>query len=166
MNKNKILFFGFLLFLIWIVYKIYSLDKYLFVCPVEGKICIRNDGRGSGEFGTKRSGNRRHAGVDLWAPIGAPVFASRSGLVLEAKYHRGLGNYVKILHEDNYISIYAHLASINVVNHQFVRQDQLIGQVGRTGNAIYQGIEPHLHFEIRKENTPQNPMEGYLEENV
>lgn len=165
-NKNRILFFGFLLFLIWVVHKIYFLDKYFFTCPVEGKIIIRVDGRGNGEFGTKRSGNRRHAGIDLRSPIGTPVFASHSGRVLEAKYHRGLGNYVKIIHEDSLISVYGHLSAIETKQGKFVRQGELIGRVGRTGNAIYQGIEPHLHFEIRKDNTPCDPLDGYLEENV
>lgn len=164
--KNRILFFGFIVFLIFIIWKIYLLDKYFFIYPIEGNTIIRCDGWGNGYFGAKRNGNRKHAGIDLLAGVGTTVLASRSGLVLEAKYHRGMGNYVKILHEDGYISVYGHLSVIEVKDNQFIRQGQIIGSVGKTGNAIYQGIEPHLHFEIRKDNLPQDPLEGYLEENV
>jgi len=143
---------------------LYFLDKDYFLCPIEYKrgIIIRNDNRGDGIFAANRSGRRIHQGVDLWANIGIPVLASRSGRVIAAKQNHGMGNYVIIQHPGNIATVYGHLSKIEVANNQFVRQGQVVGLVGKTGNANFCDIQPHLHFEVRKNNIPQDPME-YLE---
>jgi len=70
-----------------------------------------------------------------------------------------MGNYVVIRHSLNLVSIYGHLSQIFVTKNQFVRQGGIIGSVGKTGNARHPGIQPHLHFEIKKNGIPQDPLE-------
>ena len=138
-----------------------SLNKQHFICPIEYKsdIVIRNDNRGEGFFASGRSGRRLHNGVDLLADVGVPVLAAKSGKVVSATQNRGMGKYVIIRHRDNIITIYGHLSEISVRKNDFVRQGQVIGKVGKTGNARFYGIMPHLHFEVRKDGVPQDPLE-------
>jgi len=129
---------------------------------IEGKIPIRSDIFGDGHFGARRSGGRRkHKGLDIKADIGKPVFASKSGVVKTGWVKKGMGKYVKIKHHGNYITIYGHLSKITVENDQWVWQGSKIGEVGKTGNANYKGIQPHLHFEIRYKNKHVDPL-GYI----
>ena len=120
---------------------------------------IRNDIRGDGIFGADRSGNRLHQGVDLLAELGTPVYASRKGVVLAAEKNHGMGNYVKIKHGQGIVTLYGHLSRIYVYKNEAVRQSQVIGCVGKTGNANTPGILPHLHFEVRKDGIPSDPLE-------
>ena len=142
----------------------YFLDKEYFLCPIAYRqdMVIRCDTRGNGFFAASRSGNRTHQGLDLLAEMGAQVKASRAGIVAAATHRRGMGNYIILRHPGNLITIYGHLLSIYVQPGQLVRQGQTIGAVGKTGNANYRDIQPHLHFEVRKNGTPQDPLE-YLE---
>ncbi len=139
---------------------LYFLDKDNFLCPIEYKrgIVIRNDARGDGFFAAGRNGARLHQGIDLWASIGTPVLASRSGRVIAAKQNRGMGNFVIIRHPHNITTIYGHLSKIEVQKNQFVRQGEIIGRVGKTGNASFRDIQPHLHFEVRENGIPLDPM--------
>jgi len=132
-----------------------------FICPVKYKdeILIRCDGRGDGFFAAGRRGGRLHNGVDLYARVGTPVYASRYGRVIAAKRNRGMGKYVIIRHWGGYTSVYGHLAKIYVRKNQLVRQGRIIGTVGKTGNARYRGIQPHLHFEIKRKGIPQDPLD-------
>jgi murein DD-endopeptidase MepM/ murein hydrolase activator NlpD len=143
---------------------LYFLDKKYFLCPIEYKwdLVIRCDGRGDGFFGAKRNGQRMHTGIDLLAQINTPVLASRSGKVISATQNKGMGKYIIIRHPNNFITIYGHLLAIYVVKNEFVRQGQVIARVGKTGNANFRDVQPHLHFEIRKDGIPQDPLE-YLE---
>ena len=148
----------------YLAFNLYFLDKYYFLCPIEynGNLIIRSDSRGKGYFGAPRSGNRLHQGIDLLAEIGTPVLAVGSGRVLVTKYTSGMGNYVIIRHSADFISIYGHLSKIDVRKNGFLRQGGIIGRLGKTGNANHRGILPHLHFEIRKDGVPQDPL-GYLQ---
>lgn len=162
---KKIILFLFLIILpFYLIFSFYFLDKAYFLCPIEYKsgIVIRCDLRGNGFFAAQRNGNRIHEGIDLFAKIGTPVLASRLGKVVAARYTRGMGNFVIIRHRYNRVTIYGHLLQIYVIEGDFVRQGQVIAAVGKTGNANYQNIQPHLHFEVRKNDIPQDPME-YLE---
>lgn len=143
---------------------IYFLDKEYFLCPVEYKseILVRSDTHGEGFFAANRRGRRVHQGIDLLAEIGAPVLAARAGIVIAATKNHGMGNYVVLRHPGKITTIYGHLANIYVAKGDFVRQGQAIGEVGKTGNANYRGILPHLHFEVRKSGIPQDPLE-YLQ---
>jgi len=161
---KKILLFLLILLPIYLLIGLYFLDKDYFLCPIGYKrdILIRSDSRGDGFFAAERNGNRLHNGIDLFAEIGTPVMASRSGIVVAAKQSRGMGNYVIIRHPGNIITIYGHLLRIYISQNNFVRQGEVIGTVGKTGNANYRDILPHLHFEVRKGGIPEDPLE-YLE---
>ena len=175
-KKNKLLIFIFSLIValsFWISYEVRYFNKVEFFSPVEfqGDIPIRNDARGKGEFGASRNGGRVHAGLDILAQIGTPVRAIKSGRVINAQIKPGLGKYVEIGHPGGFfprlffwqkkdsqlISIYAHLSEIKVKKGQRVHQGQIVGEVGKTGNASYKDMKPHLHFEIRKDGKAVNP---------
>jgi murein DD-endopeptidase MepM/ murein hydrolase activator NlpD len=131
-----------------------------FISPIvyQDEVIIRHDGRGNGYFAAHRSGNRTHQGLDLLAELKTPVLASRSGIVISAKQTRGMGKYVIIRHLGGYTTLYGHLSAIMVKKNQIVRRGKVIGLVGKTGNANYRNILPHLHFEIRKNGIPQDPL--------
>jgi murein DD-endopeptidase MepM/ murein hydrolase activator NlpD len=106
---------------------------------------------------TSRFGRRRgrpHEGVDLAARKGTRISAAESGRVI----HSGrLGDYGKVVilkHAGHYRSVYAHANKLYVRKGQFVEKGQRIAEVGSTGNAS----GPHLHFEIRKSESPRDPM--------
>jgi murein DD-endopeptidase MepM/ murein hydrolase activator NlpD len=143
---------------------LYYLDKEAFFCPVSYRrdFTIRSDGRGDGIFASERSGSRTHKGVDLLAQVGTPVFACRSGIVLAARQNNGMGKFIIIKHDYDTNTLYGHLSAIYVKENQSVRQGEIIGAVGKTGNANYKDMLPHLHLEVRKNGVHQNPLE-YLE---
>ena len=162
--KNLFLIFIFLCFLIFVGFKIAYLDKVFFLCPIKynKEIIIRNDVRGNGNFGVSRNGNRKHKGIDFGAGLDTEVAAARSGEVIETGFHKGLGIYVQIQHDNMLTTIYGHLNRAFVSQGQLVRQGQLIGLVGKTGNAGHPKILPHLHFEVWERGNPVDPM-GFLE---
>lgn len=160
---KKILLFLLLALPFYLIVSLNFLDKEAFICPVkyQHEMIVRSDRRGNGLFGTSRNGNRTHDGLDLFAAVGTAVYASRSGVVTAARGSAGMGNFVVIRHWGNFTTIYGHLLRINVHKYQLVRQGQVIGQVGKSGNANYRDIQPHLHFEVRKNGVPEDPL-GYL----
>ena len=161
LKMKKILLIILILGAVYIFVGLVSLDKQYFICPVKYKsdIVIRYDNHGNGLFASNRSGNRIHKGIDLLAKIGTPVLAAKSGQVLAATQNRGMGKYVIIQHKHNIISIYGHLSEICVRKHDYVPQGKVIGKVGKTGNARYRDMLPHLHFEIRKNGVPHDPLQ-------
>lgn len=161
---KKALLFLLLVLPLYFLAGIYFLDKEYFLCPIEYPkgMAIRSDSRGDGLFGAERNGGRLHQGLDLFAQVGAPVLAVRSGKVLAATRNHGMGNYVIIKHSGNLTSLYGHLNRIYVKKGIFVRQGQVIAGVGKTGNANYRDIQPHLHLEVRKGGIHQDPLE-YLQ---
>jgi murein DD-endopeptidase MepM/ murein hydrolase activator NlpD len=100
---------------------------------------------------------RLHAGVDIAAPSGTPIRAARSGTVALAGWMGGYGNYTCINHGGGVATCYGHQSSIGVSAGQSVKQGQVIGSVGCTGHCF----GPHLHFEVRINGQPVDPM-GYL----
>ena len=138
-----------------------GMDKQYFICPISYKndIVIRNDNRGDGLFASSRSGRRLHKGLDLLADVGTSVYAAKSGRVVSATQNKGMGKYIIIRHRSNLLTIYGHLSNCFVSKGDYVRQDQVIGSVGKTGNAKAAGMLPHLHFEIRKDGVPLDPLE-------
>lgn len=94
-----------------------------------------------------------HQGVDLAAPRGTAVRASRAGIVTVAGYSSSAGNYVQINHQDGFSSIYMHLDTYCVSSGQMVSGGQQIGTVGTTG--ISKGY--HLHFGIAYQGAYVNP---------
>ncbi|HHU63282.1 MAG TPA: peptidoglycan DD-metalloendopeptidase family protein [Clostridiales bacterium] len=95
-----------------------------------------------------------HTGVDIGAPVGTPIRASDSGRVIFAGWSGGYGKLVKIDHGGGKVTYYAHCSSIAVSKGQKVSKGQVIARVGSTGNST----GPHLHFEIRINGKPINPL--------
>lgn len=158
---KKVLLFILLVVAIYLVLGFSFMDKHYFICPInyQSDFVIRSDAMGNGLFGTRRSGRRMHQGIDLLAGIGEPVLAVRSGLVIKAKNNKGIGNFVVLRHNPGLTTIYGHLQKIYVRENQRVRQGEVIGLVGKTGNANYANMHAHLHFEIRENNIPQDPLQ-------
>src|SRR5699024_3239983 len=96
----------------------------------------------SSPFGTR--GGEFHRGIDLAAPQGEPIYASKAGTVIKAEFHPSWGNYVAIEHEDGTTALYAHQQEYQVKVGDKVKQGQIIGYVGSTGNST----GSHLHFEL------------------
>ena len=94
-----------------------------------------------------------HYGVDLAAPTGTPIYASRSGTVTTAAFGSSSGYYVQIDHGDGYRSVYMHMTHFDVYEGQYVKQGQIIGYCGSTGVST----GPHLHFGISKNGVYVNP---------
>ncbi|MGB9812532.1 MAG: M23 family metallopeptidase [Thermovenabulum sp.] len=95
-----------------------------------------------------------HNGIDINQTEGTPVHTVLDGEVIFVGSDAELGNYVKIAHEGNMITLYAHLKDVYVKTKDKVKKGQIIGSVGKTGMAE----EPHLHFEVWKDNEPQDPL--------
>lgn len=112
-------------------------------------------GRISSPFGYRWGGF--HTGIDLATGTGTPVTATRGGRVTHAGWRGSYGYLVIVSHGGGMSSYYAHLSAITVNVGQNVSQDTLIGRVGSTGRST----GPHLHFEIRENGDPHNPM-NYL----
>ena len=90
-------------------------------------------------------------------PNGTPLRAADGGRVMIAGWTGGYGNYTCIQHTGSMSTCYAHQSSIGVGVGQNVTQGQVIGSSGNTGNST----GPHLHFEVRINGSPVDPM-GYL----
>ena len=104
-------------------------------------------------FGTRWGKN--HEGIDMAAPIGTPVLAAAAGDVIYAGDHvRGYGNMVVVKHEGDLVTVYAHNSLLLVHTGDRVTVGQEIARVGDTGRST----APHLHFEVRRGETPQDPM--------
>ncbi|HEX4298545.1 MAG TPA: M23 family metallopeptidase [Devosia sp.] len=86
-----------------------------------------------------------HTGVDLASPTGTPIYAAGDGIVEHASWENGYGNFTMLKHVNGYETGYGHQSKIVVKVGDKVRQGQIIGYVGSTGNST----GSHLHFEIR-----------------
>jgi murein DD-endopeptidase MepM/ murein hydrolase activator NlpD len=121
-----------------------------FIFPVNGPI--------TSPFGPRWG--RLHAGIDIPAPDGTPIRAADSGTVALLQgvgASGGYGNYTCVQHTATMSSCYAHQSRLGTSLGASVKQGQVIGYVGNTGNSF----GAHLHFEVRVNGTPVDPM-GYL----
>lgn len=121
-----------------------------FIFPVNGPM--------TSAFGPRWG--RLHAGIDIPAPDGTPIRAADSGTVALLQgvgASGGYGNYTCIQHSATMSSCYAHQSRLGTTLGASVSQGQVIGYVGNTGNSF----GAHLHFEVRVNGTPVDPM-GYL----
>ena len=100
---------------------------------------------------------RLHAGIDIAVPEGTPIRAADSGRVIIAGWTGGYGNYTCISHSGSLSTCYGHQSRIATSVGANVSKGQVIGYSGNTGNST----GPHLHFEVRVNGNPVDPM-GYL----
>lgn len=101
---------------------------------------------------------KMHEGMDFACDIGTPVYATGNGKVTAAGWHSGYGNQIEINHGYGYTTRYAHLSKIIVNQGQEVHRGDLIGYSGNTGKST----GPHVHYEVRLRNVPQNPVNYYF----
>ncbi len=97
---------------------------------------------------------RFHAGVDIGAGWGSPIVAAADGEVVGAGWGGGYGREVQISHGGGIVSLYGHMSQIVAQPGSFVHRGQLIGYVGSSGLST----GPHVHFEVRLNGTPVNPL--------
>jgi murein DD-endopeptidase MepM/ murein hydrolase activator NlpD len=105
-------------------------------------------------------GRGNHQGIDIAASYGLPVHASGDGLVLQASEQGGLGKAVFIAHGYGLTTRYGHMSAITVRPGQRIKRGDVIGKVGNTGRST----GPHLHYEVRLDGEPLNPI-GYILDN-
>lgn len=123
-------------------------SNLMFVWPVDGQV--------SSSFGQR--GRRPHEGIDIRAPRGTLVRASEAGRVIHSG--GGLGAYGRVViikHAGRYSTVYAHQDTLRVKKGQFIEKGDVLGTVGTSGNAS----GPHLHFEVRRDRVPDDPL-AYL----
>jgi murein DD-endopeptidase MepM/ murein hydrolase activator NlpD len=125
------------------------------IAPVRG---ILTDGFGgrqdpfTGEPGT-------HNAVDISSAVGQAVHAPADGIVVKREWANGYGNVVYISHGNGYSTRYGHLSGFAVQAGQHIKRGEIIGYVGSTGRST----GPHLHYEVRLNNNPVNPLEYILD---
>lgn len=99
-----------------------------------------------------------HTGIDFNVAQGTPIVAAAGGVVVAAERHAQYGNYVDIDHGNDLVTRYAHASRLLVRPGTIVRPGEKIAEVGSTGRST----GPHLHFEVRLRDVPQDPRR-YLE---
>jgi murein DD-endopeptidase MepM/ murein hydrolase activator NlpD len=121
-----------------------------YIWPVKGRISSR--------FGYRPhpilKKIKYHSGIDIAAPKGTPILAADSGVVIFSKYNGGYGKMITVDHGVGYSTVYGHASVLLVGYGQKVTKGQKIALVGSTGLST----GPHLHFEVRKNGVPQDPL--------
>ena len=118
------------------------------IWPVKGQLTSR--------FGNRNG--RHHDGIDIGARKGTPIVAAAGGKIMFSGWGpTGYGLMLIIKHKSNLTTVYAHNAYVHVHKIQMVKQGQRIASVGSTGRST----GPHLHFEVRNNSNPMNPL-NYL----
>ncbi len=115
------------------------------------------DGEITSPFGLRThpiSGKPRfHAGIDIAASMGTHIYSAFDGKVVFSGYDQWNGNYLKIQHENNIMTVYCHCEALNVKKGDTVKAGEKIATVGSTGSST----GPHLHFELRINNVSYDP---------
>ncbi len=130
-----------------------SIRKELLKTPISAA-------RISSRFGSRKHPilgfTKMHRGVDFAAPAGTPIFAAGKGYVEEIGKKGAYGNYIRIKHNSEYSTAYAHLKKFapRLKKGSIVKQGQIIAYVGSTGRST----GPHLHYEVLHKNKHVNPL--------
>src|ERR1017187_1511927 len=106
--------------------------------------------------------NLPHEGIDVAAPMGAPIIAPAAGRVISVSNEPGYGNMFQIDHGNGIVTKFAHCSRIIVHVGEFVTRGQLIAAVGNTGLST----GPHLHYEVHVNGKPVDPLQFVLPEKV
>ncbi len=115
-----------------------------FVWPVRGRLSSR--------YGWRHG--QSHEGIDIATRRGTKIRAAEAGRVIHSGWLGSYGRVVIVKHTGHYSTVYAHNRRNKVKKGAFVKKGQVVAEVGSTGNAR----GPHLHFEIRRDRKPQDPM--------
>jgi murein DD-endopeptidase MepM/ murein hydrolase activator NlpD len=114
----------------------------------------------SSSFGSSRKHpilhySRPHKGIDLAAPIGTPIYSIGDGRISFLGRQNGYGNVIKIVHDRQYTTVYAHMLKFQkgLRSGSIIRKGQIIGYVGQSGLAT----GPHCHYELHVNHIPRNP---------
>jgi len=126
--------------------------------PVSG---LLTDGFGERHNPFRRKVFEFHAGQDISAPRGTPVVVAEAGVVVFAGWMRGYGQVVIVSHHDNLSTRYGHLSEVDSSVGQLLEPGTVLGRVGSTGRST----GPHLHFEVRLNDQPVDPL-SYLPSQV
>jgi murein DD-endopeptidase MepM/ murein hydrolase activator NlpD len=104
-----------------------------------------------------------HKGIDISIDKGTPIYSTGDGVVVFAdKSIGGYGKLIRISHSNGLETWFGHLSKIDVRKGQRIKRGQKIGEVGSSGRST----APHLHYEIRYNNKPQNPLEYFYDEAI
>jgi murein DD-endopeptidase MepM/ murein hydrolase activator NlpD len=122
-----------------------------YIWPVHGRIA-QNFGWRMHPILRKRE---YHTGLDIAAEYGTPIMAADSGIVIFAGFNGGYGKMLLIDHGSGFSTLYGHTSVLLVDKGQTVVKGQIVAKIGTTGLST----GPHLHFEIRKNGTPVNPLD-------
>ncbi len=130
----------------------HGIPKFFFVSPLAGHAV-------NSPFGLRKmpweEGGRLHEGVDIAAPAGSAVRATMGGVVLRSGVDGGYGRFIEVRHTGGLTSLYAHLGRIAPLKTgALVKPGQVVGYVGSSGRST----GAHLHFEIRFDGKPLNPV--------
>lgn len=117
------------------------------------QMCMPTIGRITSNFGMRWG--KMHNGLDIGATYGSEIIAAQGGTIIYASWEEGYGNLIEIQHAGGLSSYYGHCSLINVKVGQIVKKGQKIGNIGSTGNST----GPHVHFEIRNNGKPTNPLD-------
>lgn len=101
---------------------------------------------------------KAHRGTDFAAPVGSPIMSTANGRVIESRYKGGNGHYVKIRHNSTYATQYLHMKKRKVKVGQYVKQGDVIGWVGMTGNTS----GPHVCYRFWKNGVQVDPLKQKL----
>ena len=131
----------------------HSIRKALLRTPIDGARLTSGYGKRKHPI---NGYTKMHRGVDFGAATGTPIVAAGGGVVEAAGWNGGYGRYVRIRHKGKYATAYAHMKGIakSVKKGKRVRQGQIIGYVGASGNAT----GPHLHYEVLRNGRQMNPL--------
>jgi murein DD-endopeptidase MepM/ murein hydrolase activator NlpD len=124
------------------------------IAPVRGILTDGFGGRSdpfTGEPGT-------HNAIDISSAVGQAVRAPADGIVVKAEWANGYGNVIYLSHGYGFSTRYGHLSAYAAKPGQHVKRGDIIAYVGSTGRST----GPHLHYEVRLNNTPVNPLEYIL----
>lgn len=127
------------------------------------KMILPLEGKTTSEFGVRThpiSGDLRfHAGIDIAAETGTNIYSAFDGVVEEAGFDQWNGNFLKISHDNDIMTVYCHCERLNVKEGESIRAGEVIATVGSTGSST----GPHLHFELRINNISYNPQNALKE---
>ena len=124
-----------------------------------GKMLTPSYGQLSSSFGWRTHPvfgyERFHGGMDFAADYGTPIYAAHDGVVIFAGWYGGYGNTIILDRGNGITTLYGHASQLYVEEGQRVKQGDAIGETGSTGLST----GPHLHFEVRQDGTPVDPMD-------